>query len=433
MAVTGDVPTGTHIVRRSAAPAGARVDVDICVLGAGISGVSAALEAARLGRRVALVDGLPALGGQAVNAIVGTFCGLFSNGSHGYQVTHGIADEILRDLGAQGVLHYRHGPVTTVVMYDEVALSRWVEEAVRQAGITVLLGAMLQHVDRDGGRIRAVDLLTRYGSLRVAATGFVDATGDAALAWEAGFDCREPDVPSYGTQMVVLENIDEAHMPPREHVPERARAKREEYGLARTDGFAFVFPGRATALVNLTHIETPLEPVAASRIALEGKAQADRVVAFLRGEFPAAFGKARVRSYGFPGIRQTRWIVGRQQLSVDDVRAGTRFPDAIARTGWPIELHDRVEGYIWQPFPEDHLHWVPLGSLIPREADNLLAVGRCIDADNAALSSVRVMGPCIAMGAAAAHALDLAGAGSVQQIDFAALRQRLHDNLDRTD
>jgi hypothetical protein len=76
---------------------------------------------------------------------------------------------------------------------------------------------------------------------------------------------------------------------------------------------------------------------------------------------------------------------------------------------------------------------VPLGSLVPREADNLLAVGRCIDADNAALSSVRVMGPCIAMGAAAAHALDLAGAGSVQQLDFAALRRRLHDNLDRTD
>ncbi len=433
MAATGDVPTGTHIVRRGAAPAGARIEVDICVLGAGISGVSAALEAARLGRHVALVDGLPALGGQAVNSIVGTFCGLFSNGSHGYQVTHGIADDILRELGAQGMLHYRYGPVTTVVMYDEVALSRWVEEAVRQAGITVLLGAMLQAVQRDGDRIRTVDLLTRYGPLRVAATGFVDATGDAALAWEAGFDCREPDVPSFGTQMVVLENIDEAAAPPREQVPERARAKAAEYGLARTDGFAFVFPGRATALVNLTHIETPLEPVAASRIALEGKAQADRVVAFLRAEFPAAFGKARVRAYGFPGIRQTRWIVGRQQLSVDDVRAGTRFPDAIARTGWPIELHDRVEGYIWQPFPEDHLHWVPLGSLIPREADNLLAVGRCIDADNAALSSVRVMGPCIAMGAAAAHALDLAGAGSVQQLDFAALRQRLHDNLDRTD
>jgi hypothetical protein len=43
------------------------------------------------------------------------------------------------------------------------------------------------------------------------------------------------------------------------------------------------------------------------------------------------------------------------------------------------------------------------------------------------------MGPCIAMGAAAAHALDLAGSGSVHQIDCAALQKRLYDNLDRTD
>jgi len=44
---------------------------------------------------------------------------------------------------------------------------------------------------------------------------------------------------------------------------------------------------------------------------------------------------------------------------------------------------------------------------------------------------VRVMGPCIAMGAAAAHALDLAGGGSVHQIDLAALSDRLKDNLER--
>jgi hypothetical protein len=67
------------------------------------------------------------------------------------------------------------------------------------------------------------------------------------------------------------------------------------------------------------------------------------------------------------------------------------------------------------------------------EADNLVAAGRNIDADNAALSSVRVMGPCIAMGAAAAHALDIAGSGSVRQIDLAALRQRITANVDATD
>ena len=139
-------------------------------------------------------------------------------------------------------------------------------------------------------------------------------------------------------------------------------------------------------------------------------------------EFPGRFGKSRVRAYGFPGIRQTRWIVGRQQLTVDDVRAGTRFADAIARTAWPIELHDHGTGHHWHTFPEDHVHYVPLGSLTPADADNVVAAGRCIDADNAALSSVRVMGPCIAMGAAAAHALDLAGTGSVHQIDLARAR-----------
>ena len=430
------IPTATRIVRRPPDGAPRRVSADICVLGAGIAGVSAALEAARLGRKVALVDGLPALGGQAVNSIIGTFCGLFANGQHGAQFTHGIADDILRELGAQGALHYRRGGPsnTTVVMYDEIALSRWIEEAIRNADITVLLGAILRGVARDGTRIRELDLATRYGDVKLSAAGFVDATGDAALTWEAGFACREPaDGPIYGTQMMVLEGIDEARQPTRAELTARARAKAALYGLVRTDGFAFVFPGRGTALVNHTHVETPLEPVAASSNALLGKAQADKVLHFLKSEYPDAFGQARVRSYGLPGIRQTRWIVGRQQLTVDDVRAGTTFSDAIARTAWPIELHDRADGYIWEPFSDDHVHYVPFGSLVPAEADNIVAAGRCIDGDNAALSSVRVMGPCIAMGAAAAHALDLAGNGSVQQIDIAALRRRVRDNVECAD
>src|SRR5215211_1008877 len=95
------VATATRIVRRAQSARPRQLSADIAVVGAGIAGISAALEAARLGRKVALVDGLPALGGQAVNSIIGTFCGLFSNGHSGYQTVHGIADGILRDLGAQ--------------------------------------------------------------------------------------------------------------------------------------------------------------------------------------------------------------------------------------------------------------------------------------------------------------------------------------------
>ena len=430
-----NVAADTRIVRRQADGPVRRVAADICVVGAGIAGTSAALTAARAGRKVVLVDGLPVLGGQAVNSIISTFCGLFANGTHGYQFTHGIADDILRDLGAkEQTLYYRRGPVTTVVYYDEVALARWIEEAVRQAGITVVLGAVLRGVEVEGRRVRRLEFATRYGDVHVEATGFVDSSGDAALVWQAGFSCREPaNGPVFGTQMVVLENIDESKQPTREEIGARMKEKGDAYGILRREGLAFIIPGRGVAAMNMTHVETPLDPLEASAKTLEGRDQADRAVALLRDEFPDCFGKCRVRAYGFPGIRQTRWIVGRHQLSVDDVMAGRRFPDAIGRTAWPIELHDHGSGHRWHAFPEDHVHYIPLSSLTPADADNIVAAGRCIDADTAALSSVRVMGPCIAMGAAAAHALDLAGTGSVHQIDLAALAERVYDNVERTD
>lgn len=102
------------MVRREPGAGVQRVSCDICVVGLGAAGISAALEAARLGRRVVLIDSMPVLGGQAVNSIIGTYCGLFSNGKFGYQFTHGIADDILPDLGAMHkALYCRHGTVGT--------------------------------------------------------------------------------------------------------------------------------------------------------------------------------------------------------------------------------------------------------------------------------------------------------------------------------
>jgi flavin-dependent dehydrogenase len=186
------VALNTRIVTRGSTAAQS-VEADIAVLGAGIAGISAALEAARLGRKVVLIDGSPALGGQAVSAVIGTFCGLFANGPKPYQVTHGIADDILRQLGEEGALHYITGRRnTTIVQYDETALARWVAQAVAASNVQLLLGAILQDVERDGGRIRAARFVTRYGAAIVRATGFIDASGDAALAWQQAFPARSP-------------------------------------------------------------------------------------------------------------------------------------------------------------------------------------------------------------------------------------------------
>ena len=112
------------------------------------------------------------------------------------------------------------------------------ERSVEKAGIVPLVGAVLRDVEVEGRRIVRLHFATRYGDVAVKAAGFVDATGDAALAWNAGLPCREPaDAKVFGTQMVVLEGIDEAHAPSKPEISERMKEKAGGYGLRRREGF----------------------------------------------------------------------------------------------------------------------------------------------------------------------------------------------------
>jgi hypothetical protein len=425
------------VIRRRGAAQPAIVDADICVLGAGISGVAAAIEAARLGRSVLLADAAPALGGQAVGSIIGTVIGLYTHGERPYQLTHGLADELIAELTASGALLERKSTRTGTVtyQYEVVALGRWIEQKVHDAGVRTLLGATLTQATFADRRLHSLELATRFGAVTVNATSFVDASGDAALSWQAGLAVREPNAPVYGSLNFILEGYDEARVAKIDHeqIYERLRQRGAEYGLVRHDGFLFAFPGKGTALANITHFETPLDPLAAADMVHEGRRQADAVVRFLRAEFPEMFAQVRVRHYGNPGIRQTRWIAGRRQLTLDEIRKGDRPIDAVARCAWWVELHDSEALVHWEQFPDGHVYYIPLSSMLPDEADNIVAAGRCVDADAYALSAIRVMGPCIAMGAAAAHALDLAANGAVAAVNMTELQRRLHDNLERTD
>ena len=201
-------------------------------------------------------------------------------------------------------------------------------------------------------------------------------------------------------------------------VHDRLAARGGEYGLVRHDGFLMHFPGKDFMLANVTHLETSLDPLAIATMVSEGRRQADGVIRFLRAEFPTIFERARIRTYGNPGLRQTRWIVSRRQLTLDDIRSGARPADAAARCAWWVELHNARDLVHWERFEPDHVYYIPLGCMVPRDADNIVAAGRSVDADVQALSAIRVMGPCIAMGAAAAHALDLAASGSVPRYRF---------------
>ena len=199
------IPTRT--IRRSGARGPMTIDADLCVLGAGISGVAAALEAAQLGRKVIIVDGAPALGGQAIGSIIGTLIGLYTHGRDAYQITHRVADDLIKDMTAEGSLLRMHRSTVTF-QYDEVRLGRWMEQRIEEAGVQAVVGAVLTDVAFQNRRVQHIDFATRFGALRVAGDGFIDSSGDATLCFEAGLPVREPEAPVYGSLNFLIEGYD---------------------------------------------------------------------------------------------------------------------------------------------------------------------------------------------------------------------------------
>ena len=426
--------TRTQEVVKSANDKPETLSADLLVVGMGSAGIIAAIQAARLGKKVVIADSSALPGGQAVNSYIGLFCGLYSKTTPHYLYTYGVVEDLLKDLGKENALYYRDSGITISIAYDEQAYLRWIDTNIVKEGITPITGVSIDTVEKTGRKLTAVNFIGRFGKVRVEAASFIDASGDAALTWNAGLTCRvSGEGPVFGTQIVVVDNVDLSQFPGEKAAKERILEKAAGFGVERHDGLSFLFPQKNRLILNMTHVETPLEQVAFSRAAITGRERAERAFRFMKSEFPEAFSNATVHAYGQTGIRQTRWIKGVKQLVADDVRAGLRFDDAIGRTTWPIELHDTLETHLWEPFADDHVHYIPFSAMTPPDADNLVAAGRCIDADLIALSSVRVMGPCMAMGMAAAHALDLAKGGSVHDISIKALQERVKDNLERQD
>lgn len=425
----------TRTVTRKGEQSRTNISSDICVLGAGMSGLSAALEAAETGKDVVLVDAAKAIGGQGVGSIVGTLLGLYTHGDDPYQITYGVAEDMIDDLEPQGDLERLDDGRTVAFQYDEVALQRWFERQLETANVDLLLGGIMTDASFANRRVQSMDVETQFGSVRIEADGYIDASGDASLAWEAGLKLREPQEEIYGTMNFLIEgyDVEAAGSLDMDTVEERLSEVGDEYGLDRKGGGLWHYPEKNFMLANITHMETRETPLGYAEMVLDGRQRVDNVVRFLREEFPDIFAGASVRKYGNPGIRQSRWITGRDQLTLSDIRSGQRPNDAVARCSWSVELHNSPEDVHWEHFDDGHVYYIPLSCMVPAQADNLVAAGRCVDADTLALSAIRVIGPCMAMGAAAAHALALADTEPVHEVDMEALQEALHDNLERKD
>ena len=112
---------------------------------------------------------------------------------------------------------------------------------------------------------------------------------------------------------------------------------------------------------------------------------------------------AEIEQIGVPCCRDGYVIKGKYRLTKNDLLNQKSFTDCVCKGAWPIEFWDIKEGLQYMASPAEGYD-IPLGCLIVKDLNNVLAAGKCISADRFAQSSIRVVGCCWATGTAAGKA-----------------------------
>src|SRR5947209_6620591 len=143
--------------RTSLAMHESRSKYDVVVAGGGSAGVAAAVAAARIGARTLLVEAAGFLGGAATLRNVLTYCGLYTLGPKPRPAVGGIAQEVLTGLRALGALTGPKRFRGVFVVFDPEAVNRVLDDIALQAGVDVLLHALVIGAEREGDAIRSVE------------------------------------------------------------------------------------------------------------------------------------------------------------------------------------------------------------------------------------------------------------------------------------
>ena len=162
---------------------------DVVVAGGGVAGISAALAAARAGRRVLLLERMYALGGLATLGLITIYLPLCDG--LGHQVSFGLAEELLRlsvsrgwersdaDTWLAGAAE--HGQQRFKARYNAQVFAVLAEQLLAQSGVKILYGTAVCAVQREGARMTALIVENRDGRFAIPVRSAVDATGDAVL------------------------------------------------------------------------------------------------------------------------------------------------------------------------------------------------------------------------------------------------------------
>jgi hypothetical protein len=408
------------------------IDADVVVIGGGLSGVCAAIAAARHGAKTILVQDRPVLGGNASSEVRVHVCGADCSGGRPHARESGLLEEFRLEEAVRN-------PQRSATMHDLVL---W-EFATREPNITLYLNTICHGVEINdsplpiagqrpareggwGGRAVAAALCSRESTedrFRFGAKVFIDCTGDGRLGAEAGADF------AYGR-----EGKDE-YGEPHAQGPDRKTMGSSLMWCARDTGVPVKFTPPPWAHVFVTDEDLPhrghlelahghwwVEYGGELDIVKDAEAIRDHLLACMmgvwdhiknRGEHGAA--NWVLDWFGFvPGKRESRRLLGDIVLTENDLIMNAQFPDSVCHGGWGIDTHP--PGGIHSPEPPctfihpTEVYGIPLRALYSRNIANLFMAGRDASCTHMAMASTRVAATGAVMGQAVGTAAAMCAA-----------------------
>ena len=391
------------------------INADVVVIGAGMSGISAAVAAARNGAKVTLVQDRPVLGGNASSEMRVTVNGVKTLlNKHKVERETGIVEELL-------IENWHYNPQESYHVWDHVLYNY----VIREKNLTLLLNTTALDVSMDGNKIKSIVCrqLTTETDFTIHAPIFVDCSGDGFVAATAGAEFRQgregkaefneqyaPDKPD-GWVMgdCIMMSTKDMGRPVPFHAPDYAipfdaeKALKDKHRRIKQvkEGFWWVELSSDVDIIGerdeirhrlLAHFYGVWDHVKNS------------------GDFPEAANVALDWIGSIPGRRESRRFMGDYILNERDLLEARHFDDAIAFGGWSLDEHcpggvenlDEPASYFHSRFKE--VYQVPFRCLYSKNIDNLLFAGRNVSVTHMALSSTRIIGTCSMMGQAAGTA-----------------------------
>ena len=166
---------------------------DIAVIGGGVAGVAAAVQAARCGMKTVLVERTALVGGLATGGLINVFLPLCDG--NGHQVTFGIAEEMLRKSIVYGPGEIppnwkkeRNGMERKrfIAVFSPASFVLALDEMLDEAGVDVWLDSLVCDVRIENEMAARLEIENESGRIELSAKRFIDASGSAVLARRLG-------------------------------------------------------------------------------------------------------------------------------------------------------------------------------------------------------------------------------------------------------